>query len=75
MRALKDRTEGTISVAGPQIAGLMTELGMIDEYHLVLRPFVLGEGKPLFHAARPKLRLIASEQIDDETMDLTYAPA
>src|SRR5262245_36053801 len=42
VRAFKARTEGTISVSGPQLAGLMTKLGLIDEYHLHLRPFVLG---------------------------------
>jgi len=74
-RDLKARTDGTISVSGPQIAGLMTRLGLIDEYHLVLRPFVLGQGKPFFHEARPPLRLISSRQIDDGTMHLAYAPA
>jgi dihydrofolate reductase len=74
-RDLKARTDGTISVSGPQIAGLMTRLGLIDEYHMVLRPFVLGQGKPFFHEARPPLRLISNRPIDDETMHLTYAPA
>jgi dihydrofolate reductase len=75
VRELKTRTEGTISVSGPEIAGLMTRLGLIDEYHLIMRPFVLGNGKPFFHEARPPLRLISSARIDDETAHLVYAPA
>lgn len=75
VHALKARTEGTISVAGPQIAGLMTELGLIDEYHLYIRPFVLGQGKPFFHQARPALRLVSSERIDEATVHLAYVPA
>ncbi|ESQ87638.1 deaminase reductase [Asticcacaulis sp. AC460] len=75
VRALKAGTDGIISVSGPQLAGLMTELGLIDEYHMHLRPFVLGEGKPFFHGARPPLRLISSHQIDDDTMHLTYTAA
>lgn len=75
VRELKARTEGTISVAGPELAGLMTKFGLIDQYHLLLRPFVLGHGKPFFHAARPPLRLIASELVDDETVHLAYEPA
>lgn len=75
LRELKGRTDGTISVSGPQIAGLMTQLGLIDEYHLVVRPFVLGAGKPFFHDARPTLRLLSSELLDDETVRLVYAPA
>jgi dihydrofolate reductase len=75
VRKIKARTEGTLSVSGPQIAGLMTQLSLIDEYVLILRPFILGEGKPFFQEARPKLRLISSEKIDDETMRLAYTPA
>ncbi len=75
IRDIKARTEGTISVSGPQIAGLMTRLGLIDEYQLHIRPFVLGQGKPFFHEARPPLRLISHERIDDETVRLAYQPA
>ncbi|EGF89484.1 ribD C-terminal domain protein [Asticcacaulis biprosthecium C19] len=72
VRSLKADTDGIISVSGPQLAGLMTELGLIDEYHMHLRPYVLGEGKPFFHGARPPLRLNSSHQIDDDTMHLVY---
>ena len=75
IRALKARTAGTISVSGPQLAGLMTTLGLIDEYHLCVRPYVLGQGKPYFHAARPPLRLISTERIDDATVHLAYEPS
>ena len=75
VRDLKARTEGTISVPDPQLAGLMTKLGLIDEYHLYLRPFVLGQGKPFFHEARPPLRLLSSELVDDVTVHLAYEPA
>lgn len=75
VRDLKARTDGTISVSGPLLAGLMTQLGLMDEYHLVMRPFVLGQGKPFFHEARPPLRLISTERLDDETLCLIYAPA
>ena len=74
VRDLKARTDGTISVSGPQIAGLMTSLGLIDEYHLVLRPYVLGAGKPFFRDTRQPLRLVSSDRIDDETVRLTYLP-
>jgi dihydrofolate reductase len=75
VRDLKARTDGTLSVSGPQLAGLMTKYGLIDEYHLYLRPFVLGQGKPFFHEARPPLRLISSERVDDVTIHLAYEPA
>lgn len=75
VQGLKGRIEGTISVSGPEIAGLMTQLDLIDEYHLIIRPFVLGEGKPFFHNARPPLRLVSSALIDDDTVHLVYVPA
>jgi dihydrofolate reductase len=75
VRELKARTEGTISVSGPEIAGLMTQLGLIDEYHLHLRPFVLGQGKPFFQKDPPALRLASSTLIDENTVHLAYVPA
>src|SRR5690606_32571720 len=74
VRAIKAETEGIISVSGPQLAGLLTSLDLIDEYHLHVRPFVLGSGKPFFAAARPPLRLVSSTLIDDDTVHLVYAP-
>ncbi len=73
VRAIKDTVEGTVSVEGPQIAGLISQFGLIDEYHLYYRPFVLGTGKPFFHDALPRLRLLGAERLDDETMRLSYA--
>ncbi len=75
VRELKARTDGTLTVAGPELAGLMTKFGLIDQYHLYLRPFVLGQGKPFFHGARPPLRLLSSELVDDDTVHLAYEPA
>jgi dihydrofolate reductase len=74
VRAIKADTEGIVSVSGPQLAGLMTSLDLIDEYHLHVRPFVLGSGKPFFHAARPPLQLVSSSLIDDDTVHLVYTP-
>lgn len=74
VRRLKSEVEGEIEVAGPELAGALTELGLIDEYQLYLRPFVLGEGKPFFAGARPPLRLIGNEAIGEDAVRLTYVP-
>jgi len=74
VRDLKARTDGVISVSGPDIAGLMTRLGLIDRYHMVLCPCVLGRGKPFFAGARPPLRLVSCERLDDDTLHLVYEP-
>lgn len=75
VRQIKARIDGTISVSGPEIAGLMTKLGLVDRYEMVLHPYVLGRGKPFFHDARPPLRLVSSNRLDDQTMHLVYEPA
>jgi dihydrofolate reductase len=75
VRGLKADVDGEIDVAGPDLAGSLTELGLIDEYRLYFRPFVLGGGKPYFAGARPPLRLLASQAIGEDAVRLTYAPA
>jgi dihydrofolate reductase len=74
VRRLKADVEGDIDVAGPELAGTLTELGLIDEYRLYLRPFVLGRGKPYFARARPPLRLIASDAIPEDAVRLAFVP-
>lgn len=75
VRRLKAEVEGDIEVEGPQLAGSLTDLGLVDAYQLYVRPFVLGEGKPFFTHARPPLRLLDVERIGEDTVRLTYAPA
>jgi len=75
IRGLKAQLIGEIEVAGPELAGSLTDLGLIDEYRLYLRPFVLGRGKPFFARARPPLRLVATDQIGEDTVRVTYVPA
>ena len=74
VRRLKAEVESEIDVAGPELAGCLTDLGLIDEYRLYFRPFVLGGGKPYFAGARPPLRLIAADPIGEEAVRLTYVP-
>jgi len=75
IRGLKVQLDGEIDVAGPNLAGSLTKLGLIDEYRLYLRPVVLGGGSPFFTAARPPLRLVASDLVGVDTVRLTYVPA
>ena len=74
MRGLKDELAGEIEVAGPDLARSLTDLGLIDEYRLYLRPVVLGSGKPFFAGPRPPLHLVASDLIADDLIRLTYVP-
>jgi dihydrofolate reductase len=75
IRGLKAKLDGEIDVAGPNLAGSLTNLGLIDEYRLYIRPVVLGSGQPFFAGPRPPLRLVASDQIGEDVVRLTYVPA
>ncbi|EJC73828.1 dihydrofolate reductase [Rhizobium leguminosarum bv. trifolii WSM2012] len=75
IRGLKAGLAGEIQVAGPELAGSLTDLGLIDEYRLYFHPVVLGRGKPFFAGPRPPLRLVASDLISGAAVRLTYVPA
>jgi dihydrofolate reductase len=75
VRGLKTRLTGEIEIAGPELAGNLTDLGLVDEYRLYLHPIVLGRGKPFFAGPRPPLRLVASDPIGEDVLRLTYVPA
>jgi riboflavin biosynthesis pyrimidine reductase len=74
VRRLKEEIEGDIDVAGPERAGNLTDLGLIDEFRLYFRPFVLGSGKPYFAGARPPLRLVATDCVGEDAVRLTFVP-
>ena len=75
IRRLKAELVGEIEVGGPDLAGSLTELGLIDEYRLYVHPVVLGRGKPFFTGPRPPLRLVAADRIGEQAIKLTYVPA
>jgi len=51
-RRLKVDVEGDIDVAGPDLAGSLTDLAFNRRVPSLLPPFVLGRGKPYFASAR-----------------------
>jgi dihydrofolate reductase len=75
IRALKAEREGEIEVAGPELAYGLAQRGLIDEVRIYLHPVVLGQGKPLFAGALPRLRLVSHDRIDEDVIRLTYVPA
>lgn len=75
IRDLKAQLAGEIAVSGPDLARSLTDLGLIDEYRLYFHPVVLGRGKPFFAGPRPPLRLVATVQMDEDVIRLTYVPA
>ena len=74
VRRLKAEVDGVIAVAGPELAASLTGLGLIDEYQLYFRPFVLGRGKPYFARARTPLRLVDTKPVGEDAIRLTFVP-
>jgi dihydrofolate reductase len=74
-RRLKADFGGEIAVGGPVLAHSLTELGLIDEYRIYLRPYVLGQGAPFFAGPRPPLRLAAQDLVGEDALRLTYVSA
>lgn len=54
----------------------LTDLGLIDEYQLLLHPIALGSGKPLFEGLkdRAKLKLVNTKTHPSGVMVLYYQP-
>jgi dihydrofolate reductase len=72
---LKSQRDGDIDVAGAELASVLSAAGLVDEYRLYFRPFVLGAGKPYFAGPLPPLRLTKLDAIGEDAVRLTYVPA
>jgi dihydrofolate reductase len=76
--ALKAQDGGDVLVAGSAtlVRGL-TDLGLVDEYRLMMFPIALGEGKRLFDgiADPATLRLVEARPLHSGTVILTYQRA
>jgi dihydrofolate reductase len=73
VRRLKDEVQGDVDVGGTVLAHWLGERGLLDEVHMYLRPVVLGQGRPMFVGALPRLRLLGSERIGADVIWLRYA--
>ena len=71
---IKSDRHGEIEVAGPELGQAVSDLGLIDEYRIYLHPVAIGQGKPFFAGPRPRLRLVAHDDIADDVIRLTYVP-
>lgn len=59
-----------------ELADSLLKAGLIDEYHLLVYPLVLGSGKRLFKEGSPKgLKLVDTQTFDSGVVALIYQPA
>jgi dihydrofolate reductase len=75
---LKEQRDGDIVVHGsPQLVQALVEHDLVDEFHLMVFPVVLGSGKRLFGETSDKktLRLVDSRIVGDGVAILIYEPA
>jgi dihydrofolate reductase len=58
------------------IAAQFAELGMIDEYQIMVDPVLVGNGKPIFNSISTKidLKLIAAQTFKSGVVLLSYLP-
>jgi dihydrofolate reductase len=75
---VKEQVDGDVLVAGSaQLARTLAEHDLVDEYHLMVFPIVLGTGKRLFGEGTPRttLRLLAHTPVGSGgVFVLTYEP-
>ncbi len=55
--ALKAKTERGVLVGAPKLATALEEMGLVDEYRIVVHPVVSGRGPTLFHGLSKARRL------------------
>jgi dihydrofolate reductase len=55
--ALKAKTDWGILVGAPKLSLALEELGLIDEYRIVVHPIISGRGPTLFHGLSTKRQL------------------
>jgi dihydrofolate reductase len=73
VRELKARLPRDVSVGGPTLAAHAIRAGLVDEYHLVVVPTMLGGGKWVFPGnLRVQLELIDERRFASGTVYLRY---
>ncbi len=72
---MKEQEGGDIAIFGSgTIVQQFTNLGLIDEYRLIVNPLILGNGKPLFKDIKDKrnLKLLNTRVFKNGNALLTY---
>ena len=73
---LKQEPGKNILIGGIDLASQLAELGLIDEYRIVVHPLIVGEGRRLFEGInlqeKLQLKLVESTVFESGTIALRY---
>jgi dihydrofolate reductase len=73
IRRLKETARSDISVGGAELAGQAIAAGLVDEFHLLLAPIVVGGGKRALPGnVRARLELIDERRFRSGVVHLHY---
>jgi dihydrofolate reductase len=73
VRDLKARSPHDVAVAGPTLAAHAIRAGLVDEYHLLVVPIMLGDGKRILPSnVYVKLDLLDERRFANGTVYLRY---
>jgi dihydrofolate reductase len=73
-RMKADDGKNMLIVGSATIVQQLTALGLIDEYHLLVHPVILSQGKPLFHGLEQRypLKLLEAKPFENDVVLLRY---
>jgi dihydrofolate reductase len=77
LAAMKQQTDKNIVIYGSaSIVQALTNLGLVDQYQLLVHPVLLGSGKPLFAHIEQRVKLkLLSTKTDPSGLVLLYYQA
>lgn len=79
MLRLKQEEGRSILTGGVDLPSQLVELGLVDEYHFVVQPLIVGEGRRLFERMalpeRLQLKLVESRSLKSGSVALRYLKA
>ena len=72
--ALKAKTDRGVLVGAPKLSAALEELGLIDEYRIVLHPVISGRGPTLFHglSGARHLELLSTQRLKSGVQALHF---
>ncbi len=73
---LKQQPGKNISLGGVDLPSQLIELGLVDEFHFVIHPYLAGEGRRLFDTMKmpeqQRLQLVESKVLPSGSVALKY---